>query len=152
MKYLKFQQDLLKAAEARDGWKRKPFHYPWFENEHSIFICPQGHYFVSIPRSLFYLDKDKVLNTPPFDGKSFLKDYDDLELVTDAHVTQDVDKMKLHKFAIGNESVLLDEDNLKYFDLSHSTFRGTNRKSPIYIYEYEALVGMVLPVNHKEGE
>lgn len=152
MKYLKFQQDLLKDADARDC-KNKFFNYPWFEDEHRIFICPQGYYFVVIPKFSFYLDKDKVLNTTPINGKSLLKDYDDLEMAIDTHIIRNIDeKMKLHKFTIDNESVFLDENKLKYFDLAHSTFRGINRISPIYIYENKVLVGMVLPVNYKEGE
>ena len=45
---MKFQQDLLKAADERDGWKHKLFNYPWFETDDKIFICPQGHYFIAI--------------------------------------------------------------------------------------------------------
>ena len=75
-------------------------------------------------------------------------------MATDTHTIVMVDKnkakMKLHKFVIGDEVIFLDENNLKYFDLEDSTFKGTNRKNPIYIYENEELVGMVLPVNHKE--
>lgn len=145
----------MKAAEARDAWKHKPFSYPWFEDEHRIFICPQGHYFVVIPKILFYLDKDKIFNTTPINGKTLLNQ-DNLEVATDTHIIQEAKvfdkKMKLHKFTVSDETVFLDNDKLKYFDLEYSTFKGTNRKSPIYIYENEALVGMVLPVNYTEGE
>ena len=150
---MKFQQDLLKAADERDGWKHKLFNYPWFETDDKIFICPQGHYFIAILKVQFYMDKEKVFkNITPINGKSFLNP-DNLQMATDRHtiVVADVKaKMKLHKFVIGDEVIFLDENNLKYFDLEDSTFKGTNRKNPIYIYENEELVGMVLPVNHKE--
>ena len=150
---MKFQQDLLKAADERDGWKHKLFNYPWFETDDKIFICPQGHYFIAILKVQFYMDKEKVFkNITPINGKSFLNP-DNLRMATDTHtiVVADVKaKMKLHKFVIGDEVIFLDENNLKYFDLEDSTFKGTNRKNPIYIYENEELVGMVLPVNHKE--
>ena len=154
---MKFQQDLLKAADERDGWKHKLFNYPWFETDDKIFICPQGHYFIAILKVQFYMDKEKVFkNTTPLNGgKSFLNP-DNLQMATDTHTIVMVDKnkakMKLHKFVIGDEVIFLDENNLKYFDLEDSTFKGTNRKNPIYIYENEELVGMVLPVNHKEEE
>lgn len=154
MKYLKIQQDLLKAVEARDQ-KHKPFNYPWFEMDESIFICPGGHYIVRIPCVFWYLDKDKIFNTPPINGKSFIENFYDLDEATDTHITQDViaddNKKKLHMFTVGDESVLLDEVNLKYFDLADSQFRGTNRRNPIYIYEDETLVGMVLSVIHNEA-
>ena len=57
---MKFQQDLLKAADERDGWKHKLFNYPWFETDDKIFICPQGHYFIAILKVQFYMDKEKV--------------------------------------------------------------------------------------------
>ena len=154
---MKFQQDLLKAADERDGYKHKLFNYPWFETDDKIFICPQGHYFIAILKVQFYMDKEKVFkNTTPLNGgKSFLNP-DNLQMATDTHTIVMVDKnkakMKLHKFVIGDEVIFLDENNLKYFDLEDSTFKGTNRKNPIYIYENEELVGMVLPVNHKEEE
>ena len=157
MKNIKFQQDLLKAADERDGYKHKLFNYPWFETDDKIFICPQGHYFIAILKVQFYMDKEKVFkNITPINntGKSFLNP-DNLQMATDTHtivVTDVKAKMKLHKFVIGDEAIFLDENNLKYFDLEDSTFKGTNRKNPIYIYENEELVGMVLPVIHKEEE
>ena len=151
---MKFQQDLLKAADERDGYKHKFFNYPWFETDDKIFICPQGYYFIAILKVQFYMDKEKVFkNITPINGKSFLNP-DNLQMATDTHtiVVADVKaKMKLHKFVIGDEVIFLDENNLKYFDLEDSTFKGTNRKNPIYIYENEEMVGMVLPVNYKEG-
>ena len=154
MKYIKFQQDLLKAVDERDGWKHKLFNYLWFETDDKIFICPKGHYIIAILKDQFYMDKEKVFkNITPFNGKSFLNS-DNLQMATDTHtiVVSDVKaKMKLHKFVIDDEVIYLDENNLKYFDLEDSTFKGTNRKNPIYIYENEELVGMVFPVMHKDG-
>lgn len=158
MKYMKFQQDLLKAADERDSYKHKFFNYPWFETDDKIFICPQGHYFIAILKVQFYMDKEKVFkNITPNNNyeKSFLNP-DNLQMATDTHTIVMVDKtkakMKLHKFVIGDEVIFLDEKLLKYFDLEDSTFKGTNGKSPIYIYENEELVGMVLPVIYKEEE
>ena len=155
MKYIKFQQDLLKVADERDGCKHKLFNYQWFETDEKIFICPNGYYIIAILKVQFYMDKEKVFkNITPFNGKSFLNP-DNLHMATDTHtiVVADVKaKMKLHKFMIGDEVIFLDENNLKYFDLEDSTFKGTNRKNPIYIYENEELVRIVLPVLHKEGK
>ena len=55
-------------------------------------------------------------------------------------------KKILRVFSNGNENIYVDESLIKYFDLENSTFKGRNRKSPIYIYEDEVMVGVVLPV------
>lgn len=153
MKYLKIQQDLLKAVEARET-KGKSFIYPYFETNDKIFICPEGHFFVAIPKFRFYLDKKMVFKEQsPVNGEKVIN-ADGLQTAIDTHTTQSInvysEKMKLHKFTIGDEAVFVNEVRLKYFDLKNSTFKGTNRKSPIYIYEDEELVGIVLAVNHKE--
>ena len=57
-----------------------------------------------------------------------------------------VDKKTLRVFSNGNENIYVDESLIKYFDLENSTFKGRYQKSPIYIYEYEVMVGVVMPV------
>jgi hypothetical protein len=32
----------------------------------------------------------------------------------------------------------------------NATFRGTKHNAPLYVYELDEVVGMILPVNHKE--
>lgn len=151
---MKFQQNLLKAADARDGCRHKPFNYFYSETNDKIYICPQGHYFVIIPKTQFYLDKEQVFkNIAPLKNmKSFLNP-DNSQVAIDTHTIIAIEsKMKLHEFVIDDESIFVDERLLKYFELEKSTFKGTNRKSPIFIYEYEELVGAVLPVNYKKGD
>ena len=154
MKYLKIQWDLLKAADARDC-KGKRFDFPWFETDDKIFVCSQGHYFIAIPKCMFYLDKERVFDRKPYqNGEKFL-DVDNLSLAYNTHTLIEGEvrgkKTKFHKFAIGEESVYLDENNLKYFDLEDSTYKGMDKKTPIYIFELGELVGIVLPiVNVKE--
>ena len=61
-----------------------------------------------------------------------------------------VDNKTLRVFVNGNENIYVDESLLKYFDLKKSTFKGRNRKSPIYIYEDYNIVGVVIPFFVKE--
>lgn len=157
MKYFKFQQELLKAAEGRDGWKHKPFNYPWFELNNQVGICPSGHYIVLIPDELFYLDRKRVFKSTTVNGEQILKlKGDDLKDATDTHSIIEYKQynklVKLHKFTVGDEPIYIDENNLKYFDLDISTYKGTGRKNPLYVYEDGGLVGMILPVNHKEEQ
>ena len=77
--------------------------------------------------------------------KNFMNDnlYENVTLTDDKKV---VDKKTLRVFSKGDENIYVDESLIKYFDLKKSTFKGRNSKSPIYIYEYEVMVGLVLPV------
>ena len=76
--------------------------------------------------------------------KCFINDdkYTSVMLMDDKKV---VGKKTLRVFSNGNENIYVDEYLIKYFDLEKSTFKGRNRKSPIYIYEDDNMVGVVLP-------
>ena len=147
MKLAKLQQDILKAAVAKDT-KRKMFEIFWYESEDSVCISPNGFYMVVIPKERFYLSLDKVFTAPPTNFAKFL-DVQDLEIARDTGTIVKSEAKTLHVFKVGDEEVYLDESNLKYFDLDICTFKGINRISPIFIYEYDLLVGMVLPMNRK---
>ena len=151
---MKVQNDLLKAANARDGSKKKYFNIPYFITEDKVWVCPDGSWMMAIPKDLFYLDKEKIWkDTKPFHGEKFIKNLCDLEPVTDAHVIMDVDldnkKMKLHKFNVKDEAIFVNENFLNYFDPG-ATFRGTKRNAPLYVYELGEVVGIICPVNYKE--
>ena len=78
--------------------------------------------------------------------KNFINDnlYENVTLTDDKKV---VDKKTLRVFSNCNENIYVDESLIKYFDLENSTFKGRNKKSPIYIYEDYNMVGLVLPFN-----
>ena len=154
MKYMKVQNDLLKAANARDGSKKKYFNIPYFITEDKVWVCPDGSWMMAIPKDLFYLDKEKIWkDTKPFHGEKFIKNLCDLEPVTDTHVIMDVEqgkkKIKLHKFNVKDETIFVNENYLNYFD-QNATFRGTKRNAPLYVYELGEVVGIICPVNYKE--
>ena len=85
----------------------------------------------------------KIMQEPAL--KSIINDdlYDNVILTDDKKV---IDKKTLRVFSTGNENIYVDESLIKYFDLENSTFKGKNRRSPIYIYEGYKMVGLVLPV------
>lgn len=154
MKYMKVQMDLVKAADGRDGWKKKNFNIPYFITEDKVWVCPDAVWMMGIPKGLFYLDKEKIWkDTKPFQGENFIKNLYDLEPATDTHIIMDVEqdnkKMKLHKFKMKDEVVFVQENILNYFE-PNATFRGTKHNAPLYVYELDEVVGMILPVNYKE--
>lgn len=153
---MKVQMDLLKAADGRDGYKKKNFNIPYFITEDKVWVCPSGEWMIGIPKVLFYLDNEKIWkDTRPFIGENLIKNLYDLETATDTHIIIDVEegnkKIQLHKFKVKNEAVFVREKDLKYFE-PDATFRGSKRKSPIYVYELDELVGILCPVNYEERE
>ena len=81
--------------------------------------------------------------------ESGLKGFINDDKYTSVILTNDIkvhDKTTLRVFSKEDEKIYVDDGLLKYFDLKNSTFKGRNSKSPIYIYEYEVMVGVVLPV------
>ena len=69
--------------------------------------------------------------------------YENVTLTNDKKVEG---KKTLRVFSKGNENIYIDESLIKYFDLENCTFKGHNSKSPVYIYEHEVMVGLVLPI------
>ena len=85
----------------------------------------------------------KILNETVL--KNIINDnlYENVTLTDDKKVAG---KKTLRVFSKGNENIYVDESLIKCFDLENSTFKGHNSKSPIHIYEYGVMVGLVLPV------
>ena len=153
MNYLKVQQNLLKAADARDGWKHKDFNSYYFITEDKVWMCPkEGKWMIGIPKNQFYLDIDKIWkDVKPIQGETFLKDTGDLKPAVDTNsIVQVMKKMNLHKFVVDNEAIYIQEEYLKFFD-PDAHFKGTKHNAPLHVYENGELVGLICPVNYKEG-
>ena len=74
---------------------------------------------------------------------------EDTNIIIDA--VEHSKKMKLHKFMVDDKPVYVQEDFLKYFEMDCSRFTGTDSKSPLYVWENDSIVGMIMPVNYKEN-
>ena len=153
MKYLKLQTDILKAADKRDrGGKLSPFQYGTVDN--CVGVIVDGYYIVFIPYNRFYLKLDRAFSQaepvkiePMIWGVHKTVNYFD----TGLRRTIIEDGRTVRIFTNKFEDIWIDEKTLKYFDLEGAVFKGTDRKSPLFIYEEsrpEDLAGMILPVNH----
>ena len=110
-------------------------------NGNRLYIIPKKECGVDLTN----IDSNNVKIMQESTLKNFMNDnlYENVTLTDDKKV---VDKKTLRVFSKGDENIYVDDALLKYFDLKKSTFKGRNSKSPIYIYEYEVMVGVVLPV------
>lgn len=146
MNYLKIQQNLLKAVDA----KHKSFNTYYCVTEDKVWVIPEGVWMMGIPKNLFYLDVDKIWkDIQPFKIETLFKDTWNLKSAVDSKsIIQVTNKMNLHKFVVDNEEVYINEKYLKFFD-PDARFEGRNRKAPLYVYENDELVGLITPVNYK---
>ena len=110
-------------------------------NGNRLYIIPKKECGVDLTN----IDSNNVKIMQESSLKNFMND----DLCENVTLTNDIkvaDKKTLRVFSNGNENIYVDESLIKYFELKNSTFKGHNSKSPIYIYEYEVLVGLVMPV------
>lgn len=156
MNYMKLQMDLLKAADARDGWKHRPFKALWFETDDRVFICPESTWMMGVFKDRFFLDISKIFKDtlPLITGEKLLKSGQNTKPAEDTHIIIDAvvhnKKRKLHKFTVDDKPVYVQEDVLRYFEMDYSRFTGTDSISPLFVWENDDIIGLILPVNYKE--
>ena len=149
MNYIKLQQDILKAKYIEDTRaRRSPFVYGFYEE--SVAIVINGSCIVFIPKCEFYLDLDKVFpKNVPIKLDTVMKNIYEAEPIEDTRATRIVaDDRKVRIFSGKNDQIWIADDLFKYFGKDVTEYRGTDKRSPIYLYEYKVLVGVLYPVNH----
>ena len=100
---------------------------------------------------VFYLDIEKCFDqAKPLNVEKIINDDHAVDIYTDGIVKPvgGDPKHKVQIFSNDKADIWIAVKYLKLFDLSISHFKGSDKKSPLYIYEDETLVGLVLPVNH----
>ena len=111
-------------------------------NGSRVYIIPKRNVGVDLTN----IDSNNVKILQESTLKNIIND-NSYENVTLMDYKKVIDKKTLRVFSKGNENIYVDETLIKYFDLENSTFKGHNSRTPIYIYEYEVIVGVVLPVH-----
>ncbi len=156
MNYLKLQTDILKALDKEKTRNIvSPYRYALYRSVEDLnyVIIFNTYSAIYIRSDLFFLDLDKVSSTPVMYRDHFFNEDKAIPTVTEG-LTKPVlgTKKRLQIFTNVNGEIVVDTDLLKYFDLKNATFKGTDGKSPVFIYEDDILVGVVLPVVQKRKE
>lgn len=153
--YKKLNKDLLNELIKAEE-KHTKFDYYLSEginSENEVGIMAQ-HYGVFIHKGLLFIDfKDKVSPTP-LNIKPFKDGFNETKEIKLTSELVQVDKLILKVFQFEDGSRMYANSKLfEYFgkDLNSYTFYAKNRISPIYIKDGNYIIGLVLPVNHKES-
>ena len=152
MKVTKILTDLLKKVEKGDLSRA----FYGVDKEYT-FYSPDGYRGFKIPSKRFLVDLEKALpnKAPIMDFKKFLKDDESRP----AYKTNEIRKIKRTEYSkkeinvvkIVNENTYawIQESYLKEFEVD-CTFKISSPKSPVFIYEEDELVGLILPVFVRE--
>ena len=149
MNYLKVQQNLLKDALSK---KAKNFYFgAWEEKE--LVVISEGHVIWLIPKSKFVFDTEK-LKELGVKELSTIKN-----MISPDHDLQDVGSLSgdmrilagtLAVKVEGNEGhAWVNSAYLNEFDKDR-TFKISKTNGPVFVYENEELVGLILPIKMNE--
>lgn len=148
MNYIKLQTNLLKQAEAHRT-RGKAFDWHYGTTEEHVYIT-DGRFAVRIPTSCFYLDINRVFSKQtPMNSMPVLFEKGEAAQPAERTGKEQVvqDKRRAVCFETAQSDIWVDIKFLEYFDNDeYTSYRATDYKSPVYIYEGEELAGLVLPM------
>ena len=152
MKIIKIQQEIMKAAEARDAvCDEKKFNFLHFIKDDHIYIVSNGAAIYIIPMNKFYLDVDKTFKKAPVKLENLLKEEWDADELVDCKIEKTIPATKQKVMVLQNkngEEIWLNVKLMNVFDKEWCTYKGSSAKAPVFIYEEGVLSGVVLPIAH----
>ena len=146
MKYVKYQQDLLKELLSDRPCRGFIGH----ENE-NVLITMDGCLMVSIPDCLWYLDVQRTREKlKPFEGKiSQLYDEDRSKPASRTGIVLVQEKKNIVQIKNEEAEAWIDEKLLRYFE--NPTFKIRSRIHAVGVYEGKRFAGIVMPFRKKEA-
>ena len=151
MDFLKIQSDILKGAYNRVV-KDKGFDWRYCETDRSVVVGNKYACYI-IPKYYMFLDIEKTFDRPSCEGfKSIIDTSETTTFIEDTGIEKRLPdrSITVHIFDCGEgEELWISTKLLKRFDLNNCVFKGKNRKTPLFIYENDVLVGIVIGVNHE---
>lgn len=147
MKVTKIMTDLLKLVE-----KKKTIYCNYAMDENYIYFAPDGYRIFKIYKPLFLIDLKKALpDKRPRESLTYFFKADNLEEGNKTGEMRVIDgrKKTIIKIKSEHSHAWINEKYLKEFEADCSFKIGTP-KQPVFIYEHNEVVGIVLPVRMEE--
>ena len=152
MKVDKILNDMVKAYFKDKNKFSADYHYGLDDN--SVYVIYKGVVAYEIPRGYFVLDIEKIFaDIKPFTGvKQLFRLKDEAKPLEYSYYRVLDNKLGVNVYGLDGESIAIDYKLLKTFeDGKHEiTLKGINYKSPVFVYDYDVLVGLIMPVNVKK--
>lgn len=147
MKLNKIMTNVLKISA--DEKKSKVFIYGI--DKGYVYFSPDGLRMYKIAEKDFLIDLGKAFphKTPINDPKKMMND-SDAEPAVKTNEVKLYEKFTVIKIKSEKSQAWVNVDYLKDFD-TDCTFKIMDEKSPVFVYEYEELVGLILPVKIEEN-
>lgn len=144
--YLKIQTNILKTAYARDVKHKNTQNLIYGTDEENVWVVDQS-YAIAIPRNVFYLSIPKVYNKPPFNIGFLLKDLDMIDEVTKTGTMRQIGDRVCVEFDHRDFKSYVDAELLKLFNDEANIYKQRDKKSPLYLFNDDTLLGLVLSMN-----
>lgn len=121
------------------------------EDSDNVYLIQHTDTMWIIPKDCYPFDNERIFNREPFrDPKRLIKTaYDGFELEL-TPVTIQEGKQKLRLLKSEKFDTYVDNNYFKHLDPG-TAFRAIDRRSPVFCFEEETLVAMVMPVVRKQG-
>jgi hypothetical protein len=148
MDYTKIQQDVVKYTKQ---FRLGRTHNGW------VGIVIGSEAIIFMPKQMCLLDIDAVSEANKYNEiqESFFKGYydaanmaDKIDLTTELKMVPESKKPLVVFVNKNNEKIYVNTAYLDYFKTGvELNYKGTDYRSPVFIYSCDELIGLVLPVN-----
>lgn len=142
MKLKQLYNELIKAY-----LDDKIYNWNYGEDGDNVYLMQNQNVVWIIPKACYPFDNERIFSTPPLrrDPKNLIKTaYDGFELEL-TPVTISEGKLKLHLLKSEKFDTYVSDQYWKFL-VTGTTFRAIDRRSPVFCFEEETLVAMIMPV------
>ena len=142
MKLVKIFTEILKMKE------KDKFSANYGIQDGFIYYMPDGHRIFKSPENVFLIDLKKALPAKvPINNPNKFFNIDNSELAFKTTEIKVIENGKIQVIKIANDKsyAWVNVKYLEYFE-GDISFKISNSKTPVLVYEYDELVGLVLPV------
>lgn len=127
----------------------KIYNWNYGEDDDNVYLIQDEHALWVIPKSRYPFHNERLFEKAPFHSQKRLLQsaYDGVTLELTSLILSE-GKQKLHLLKSEKFDIYLSDQYLKYLE-GDLTFRANDNRSPVFCFENDTLVGMILPVVRK---
>ena len=146
MNYRKAYSDIISEILKKRCDGGLPCHFDEMEGTDYVGVLPTGYYAYVFPKCGFLIEKSAMIPTTNLKRVYDRKEY--AEILTWTGVIKQIKKAMVIELKSGSgKTVFINEKYVKLFGKpSDLTFKSECDLKPVYVYEKEFLIGIIMPV------